>query len=159
MSSRLEGDWDKASLMLMWLPGAVADMFHAKLYETGELVLERIKEHIDRQDLGWVKLAKRTIDEKGHDKAYIDTGEFKEGLTVRRLSNTPKKSTILIGASPWKTHTDSGLKYTDLMIYLEYGSPKHKIPARPLIRPTWEEVEKEVKKEMIGVLGGVGKQW
>ena len=103
-----------------------------------------MKSHIDSQDLGWVKLADSTIELKGGDDTiYVETGELRNGLTVRRIKSTAKGSTIFVGASPWKRHS-GGMKMSDLLIWLEYGTDK--IPPRPLVQPTLEEVEDILKE-------------
>lgn len=112
--------------------------FEAQLYEDGEFVLEIMKDHIDNQDLSWTPLARRTVELKGGDTTiYVETGQLKDGLVVRRIKSSIRGSTIFIGASPWKRH-EGGMKMSDLMIWLEYGTDK--IPPRPLVQPTIEEV-------------------
>ena len=143
MASKLTGDWKKAGVMLQWLPASLSPICHARLYEDGKLVVKRMVEHIDKQDLPWKPLSDVTIERKGHDKIYVETGWLKENLSVRRMTTKPLRSTIFVGASPWKTHKPSGKKFSELMIMLEYGTDE--IPARPLIRPTWAEIEKEIK--------------
>ena len=91
---------------------------------------------------------------KGGDTTiYVDTGTLRNGLVVRRIKSSVKGSTIFVGASPWKRH-ESGVKMSELMIWLEYGTDK--IPPRPLIAPTKEEVEgilhkswKELMKDLL----------
>lgn len=144
MASKLTGDWKKAGVMLRWLPASLSPVCHARLYEDGKLVAERMVEHIDRQDLDWKPLSDVTIQIKGHSQVYVDSGWLKDNLDVRRMKTSPLKSTVYVGASPWKTHKPSGKKFSDLMIMLEYGTED--IPARPLVRPTWEEMEKEIKE-------------
>ena len=57
---------------------------------------------------------------------------------------SPKNGiTYFIGADAWTTHP-SGVKFSDLMIYLEYGTAN--MPARPLIRPTFDELQDTIKK-------------
>lgn len=114
-----------------------------KLYENGKLVLETMQGHIESQDLNWVPLSKSTVRQKGNDKIYIETGALKDGLGIRKIKSAKDDVTIFIGASPWKTHKPSGLKYSDLMMYLEYGTSK--IPPRPLVQPTYDELEKQLK--------------
>lgn len=141
---KLTGDWNKAGLFLQNLSVRIYPAFQAQLEEDGKLVLNKLQDHIDSQDLSWTPLAQRTIELKGGDSTiYVDTGTLKNGLTVRRVKSSVKGSTIFIGASPWKKHSPSGQRLSDLMIWLEYGTDK--IPPRPLIRPTIEEVEDIIK--------------
>jgi len=146
----LYGDWKRAGVVLKNLATKIAPIAQARLYEDGEMVLEKMKGHIDAQDLNWRPLADSTIAMKnGDDTIYVQTGWLKENLSVRRLKSSVKGSTIFIGASPWKTHP-SGVKFSDLMIYLEFGTVN--MPPRPLIRPTFEEVKKEIRKEWSEVI-------
>lgn len=148
--SKTTGDWHKAGIMLKWLPASLSTKAHDKLYADGEKVVKKMVEHIDKQDLNWQPLSEMTVRTKGNSQIYVDTGWLRDNLGVRRMTSNPLRSTIYIGASPWKTHKPSGKKFSSLMIDLEYGTPK--IPARPLIRPTWEEMEKEVKKGWLGFM-------
>lgn len=144
MNLTLRGDWNKAGVYLRNLAVRLKPTFEAQLWEDGQLVLEKMRGHIDDQDLNWTPLAERTIELKGGDDTiYVETGQLKDGLTVRRIKSSTKGSTIFIGASPWKRH-DSGMKMSDLMIWLEYGTDK--LPPRPLVQPTIEEVEDLLKK-------------
>ena len=140
----LTGDWNKAGVYLRNLAVKLKPSFEAQLWEDGQFVLQKIQEHIDNQDLNWTPLADRTIELKGGDDTiYVETGQLRDGLTVRRIKSSVKGSTLFIGASPWKKH-DSGMSMSDLMIWLEYGTDK--IPPRPLIEPTIEEVEDILKE-------------
>ena len=102
-----------------------------------------MQEHIENQDLNWKPLKERTVVLKGGDSTiYVETGQLKNGLTVRRIKSSVRGSTIFVGASPWKKH-EGGMKMSDLMIWLEYGTDK--LLPRPLVKPTIEEVEKTIK--------------
>lgn len=117
--------------------------FEAQLWEDGQLVLDKMRSHIDNQDLNWTPLAERTVELKGGDDTiYIETGALQSGLVVRRVKSTVKGSTLFIGASPWKRH-EGGMKMSELLIWLEYGTDK--IPPRPIVQPTIEEVEDLLK--------------
>ena len=154
LSLTLKGDWNKAGIYLRNLAVKLKPAFEVQLYEDGQFVLETMRGHIDNQDLSWTPLSERTIELKGGDDTiYVETGALRDGLVVRRIKSTVKGSTIFIGASPWKRH-EGGMKMSDLMIWLEYGTDK--IPPRPLVQPTIEEVEdilkkhwKELMKELI----------
>ena len=139
MKLEMTGDWNRAGLYMRNLAVKLKPAFEAQLWEDGQMVLEKMRGHIDSQDLSWTPLAERTIELKGGDDTiYVETGALKNGLTVRRIKSSARGSTIFIGASPWKRH-EGGMKMSDLMIWLEYGTDK--IPPRPLVRPTIEEVE------------------
>lgn len=144
MLLQLTGDWNKAGVHMKSLAVRLKPAFEAQLWEDGQLVLEKMRGHIDNQDLNWTPLAERTIALKGGDDTiYVETGELRNGLTVRRIKSTAKGSTIFVGASPWKRHS-GGMKMSDLLIWLEYGTDK--IPPRPLVQPTLEEVEDILKE-------------
>lgn len=143
MKLEMTGDWNRAGLYMRNLAVKLKPAFEAQLWEDGQMVLEKMRGHIDSQDLSWTPLAERTIELKGGDDTiYVETGALKNGLTVRRIKSSARGSTIFIGASPWKRH-EGGMKMSDLMIWLEYGTDK--IPPRPLVRPTIEEVEDIIK--------------
>lgn len=140
---KMTGDWNKAGIFMKTLAVRLRPAFELQLYKDGEFVLEKIKGHIESQDLNWTPLAERTIELKGGDDTiYIETGQLFNGLTVRRIKSTVKGSTIYVGASPWKKH-EGGMSMSDLMIWLEYGTDK--IPPRPVIQPTYEEVKDILK--------------
>ena len=143
MKLEMTGDWNRAGLYMRNLAVKLKPAFEAQLWEDGQMVLEKMRGHIDSQDLSWTPLSERTIELKGGDDTiYVETGALKNGLTVRRIKSSARGSTIFIGASPWKRH-EGGMKMSDLMIWLEYGTDK--IPPRPLVRPTIEEVEDIIK--------------
>ena len=143
MSLTLTGDWNRAGIYLKNLAVKLKPTFEAQLYEDGKLVLEKMRGHIDAQDLPWTPLSEKTIALKGGDDTiYVETGQLRDGLVVRRIKSTTKGSTIFVGASPWKRH-ESGMKMSELMLWLEVGTDK--IPPRPLVQPTIEEVEDILK--------------
>lgn len=144
------GDWSRAGAVLRGLSVNLFPSFKAQIREDGELVLKTIVGHIDRQDLNWTPLAERTIQLKNGDETiYVESGYLRDNLEVRKIKSSSKDVSYFVGASAWKT-TPSGLKFSDLMIWLEYGTDK--IPARPLIRPSWEEVEPILHKNWEKVL-------
>ena len=139
------GDWARAGATLKMLStGSIVPAFSAQMREDGELILEKLLEHIELQDLNWTPLSETTIAQKGHDTIYVETGFLRDNLKVRKVRAPKNGLTYFIGADAWTIHKPSGLKFSDLMIYLEYGTEK--IPARPLIRPTMQEVEKTIQR-------------
>lgn len=143
LSLKMTGDWNRAGIHLQNLAVKLRPAFQAQFDEDGEFVLKTMQGHIDKQDLSWTPLAERTIELKGGDTTiYVETGALRNGLSVRRIKSSVNGSTIFVGASPWKRH-EGGMKLSDLLIWLEYGTDK--IPPRPLVQPTMKEVEKVLK--------------
>lgn len=143
LSLKMTGDWNRAGIHLQNLAVKLRPAFQAQFDEDGEFVLKTMQGHIDKQDLSWIPLAERTIELKGGDTTiYVETGALRNGLSVRRIKSSVNGSTIFVGASPWKRH-EGGMKLSDLLIWLEYGTDK--IPPRPLVQPTMKEVEKVLK--------------
>lgn len=139
------GDWTKAGMVLQALSsGSIVPAYTARLKEDGELVLERLRGHIANQDLHWTPLSDSTVALKnGDDTIYVETGFLRDNLKVRKVKSPKNGVTFFIGADAWTKHKPSGLKFSDLMIYLEYGTAR--IPPRPLIRPTMDEVEQTLR--------------
>lgn len=136
------GDWTRAGVVLQGLSVNLFPAFKAQILEDGEMIVETLKGHIEAQDLPWAPLADRTIAIKGHDTIYIETGYLMNNIKVRKVRSVANGLTIFVGANPW-TRSPKGDKLSDLMIWLEYGTSK--MPPRPLIRPTWDEVEPILK--------------
>lgn len=156
MSLQLTGDWNRAGVYLRNLAVRLKPAFEAQIWEDGQFVLEKMRGHIDNQDLSWTPLAERTVELKGGDTTiYVETGELRNGLTVRRIKSSVKGSTIFVGASPWKRHK-GGMKMSELMIWLEYGTDK--LPPRPLVQPTIEEVEDLLKKNWVDLMRELVKE-
>lgn len=136
---KLTGDWNRAGLYMQNLAVKLKPSFEAQIWSDGHFVLEKMQGHIDSQDLGWTPLSPHTIELKGGDSTIlVETGALRNGLTVRRIKSTASGSTIFVGASPWKGHP-SGMSMSTLMIWLEGGTDR--MPPRPLIKPTIEEVK------------------
>lgn len=132
------GDWTRAGVVLQGLSVNIFPAFQAQILADGEMIVETLQGHIKAQDLPWAPLSERTIAIKGNDTIYIDTGILMNSIKVRRIRSVANGITIFVGANPW-TRSSGGHKLSDLMIWLEYGTSK--MPPRPLIRPTWDEVE------------------
>jgi hypothetical protein len=149
------GQWTKAGVVLQALQLNLYPAFVAQIQEDGELILQRLLGHIEAQDLSWTPLAKSTIELKhGDTTIYVETGYLSENLEVRKIKAPKNGFTLFIGASAWKK-TEEGVKLSDLMIWLEHGTDK--IPPRPLIRPTWEEVRPIIQEHWREILKDLKK--
>lgn len=150
---RKYGDWARADVVLRGLSKNMTAVFKATVDKNGELIREKLVGHIDSQDLNWTPLSEKTIAlKKGNSTIYVETGTLKEGIVCRRISAPSLGYSLAIGCNPWSRNSD-GTKLSDIMIYLEYGTSQ--IPARPLLRPTWDEVKSVVKNDLRKALKGM----
>lgn len=155
----LYGQWKSAGITLRNLSQNIKPKAEKQLKEDAEFIQEKLIGHIDNQDLPWSSLSPITVRIKKSSKIYIDTGTLKDNIKVRGIKSSVNKSTIFIGANSYTTHGPSGMRMSQLMNILEYGSKY--TPPRPLIRPTWNEVKpliesrwkktfvEELKKEIV----------
>ena len=150
MGCTMYGDWARAGVILKRLAVNLNPFAKGMLYEDGQLVLETIQGHIDNQDLNWIPLANSTVKAKGSDDIYVETGSLRNGLTVRKIKSSKDDLVLFVGASPWKRHAPSGKKMSEILIFLEYGTSR--IPPRPLVEPTFEEVKSKIQKEWRGAI-------
>lgn len=150
------GDWARAGTVLRGLSsrgGRVTKAFKATVDRDGNIIKEKLVGHIDAQDLNWKPLSPHTIELKhGNSTVYVETGTLKKNIRARRISAPSNGYSLFIGCAP-QAHNKDGSKLSDIMIYLEYGTSK--IPARPLIRPTWDEVKGQIKNDMRKTLRGL----
>lgn len=140
-----QGDWKKCGMLFKALSVKLYPAFQGRLYEDSKFVVEKMQGHIDRQDLDWIPLSDITVRLKQDEKIYVETGYLRDNIGVRKIKSSKSDVTYFIGASPWKTHPASGKKFSEIMAYMEYGTATQ--PGRPLIRPTYDEVKSQFKKE------------
>ena len=138
------GDWAKVRHVLGYGLPKLAPHLLGKMDEYGNLALEIIGGHINRQSLPWTPLSEETVRIKGHDKIYVETGVLSNGLEVKKFGAGGNE--VFIGFSDGVTH-ESGLSFATLMVYNEYGTVNS--PARPLIRPSFEETRELIKKDLM----------
>lgn len=144
------GEWTKAGVILQALATKITPSFSAQLQKDGDFILEKLQGHIDSQDLDWTPLSESTVAMKNGDETiYVETGYLRNNLKVRKVKSPSHGVTFFVGASAWDK-TPCGVKLSDLMIWLEYGTAN--IPARPLIRPTMNEVEDVLRKNWENLL-------
>ena len=138
------GDWAKVKHVLGYNFPRLAPYVQGKMDEYGNLALEIIKGHINNQSLPWTPLSKDTVRIKGHGDIYVETGTLSNGLEIKKFGVGGNE--VFIGFSDGIKH-ESGLSFATLMIYNEYGTVNS--PARPLIRPSFEETKKLVRKDLM----------
>ena len=143
--SKLIGEWQTAGVTIDFLGKRLTDCATNAMKEAGEDLADVMRGHIDKQDLGWTPLAEYTVRMKGSDVIYIETGDlYRNAFKVRQLKATKKGSSFFVGANPWTKHKPSGQKMNVVLTELEYGTEK--IPPRPIVRPSYEEFQRQLPK-------------
>lgn len=144
------GDWAKAAIVLRGMANNLTPAFTAQLNADGEFVLETLKGHILVQDLKWQPLSPNTRKREGYlgdDFIYYDTGFMYDNLRVLKVNSRKNGASFFIGANRDVKYHTGDARYEsseepllrDVLVWMEYGTEKQ--PARPLFRPTWEEVK------------------
>jgi len=147
------GDWEETRMRLREIRRKkVATAVNKELRNLGRATVKLIKEHIDKQDLDWIPLSSSTINTKGHDSVYLETGTFRNSIKYRIQS--PSVQAAILDIKPEGDHP-SGLPIEVLSRYLEYGTSR--IPARPLWRPSFEEMKRLPEfDELLEALSNLG---
>lgn len=136
------GDWSAVeSIMSRWGHNVIPEM-QREMEESGELIVERLKAHIAAQDLGWAPLAPSTVAKTG-SQIYVDSGALSNSFESKPISGF---GDITIKIGPEGGHP-SGYSAQTIMQWMEFGNSKQ--PARPLMRPTWDEMRPVVLAKLM----------
>lgn len=137
---KFTGDWNRLKKSLSrrnvkQLTGAVD--------EQAKVLQKTIQGHIDKQDLGWSPLSKNTIRLKhGNSTIYVETGTLRNSVETTKISSSDTYYSVGVRVKEGKS-ARSGESLANIMNYMEYGTARQ--PARPLIRPSWEEKRSSIK--------------
>lgn len=161
------GDWDVTLSMAQHLHDDVTDANKVVLKNIALMAESIAVKHIRNQDLRWAPLSPRYAAWKKKNrrsyKIYISTSDFMQSVT----SQVNSFGTQSVAGVFKKSRNRDGQVIADIGKMLEWGSIKKGIPARPLWRPTYEEVRRylmanpefanEVLKRVLARTGGKGK--
>lgn len=144
MTVSLTGDWNKLQRVLAKLL-KIMPVAKAKLYEDGKVAIEQLQGHIDSQDLPWKELSDITVRLKQDERVYLDTGGLKDSIGMYEITSNDKEVKFFVGASPYATNPDTGERYSDIMLYMEYGTATQ--VGRPLVQPTYEDIKGKLRSQ------------
>jgi len=132
------GNWEGFSLWVAWAQaGGYIENAQDHLRDTGEAVRKLIRGHISSQDMGWKKLADRTIRQKGHGIVYKETSAYARRIRVTSLR---RKYGATVKVTPGtQVYRRSGKTAAEIAFENEYGNSK--TPARPIWRPVYMEMQ------------------
>jgi hypothetical protein len=114
--------------------------------------------HLRNQDLGWKPLSERyrkrktgersrTRNDGGRDKRFKKMSEkilIATSSYLQAITSWVKKETVYVGVKRGVTN-ENGQEIGNIAKVHEYGSVAKNIPARPLWKPTFEEMQIEIK--------------
>lgn len=129
---RAVGDWRGANAMFRNFSRDIKRAFKSSQENVAKKLLRKVKGHLKKQDLGWVPLSQKTIDRKGHAIALIDSGAYYRSIKFWQVSYT-----VYVGVRRGVLNSD-GNEIARIAVWQEYGT--RYIPARPLWRPSIEEI-------------------
>lgn len=152
------GQWDEANKALSTLASDLSPTLKAVVSDSGELVLDKLRGHIYSGDLGWTPLSPDTIRIKhGNSTILVETGTLANSFTVQKF-DLGTGINVFVGI-PQGTSHPSGISADTLMLWIEQGTSR--MPARPLIAPTLDEVAQELSNKwwsaMKTFIGGLCK--
>ena len=155
---QMNGDWHKVAQALFELTHKLNPTFTAEITDSGELVLDKLRGHIYSGDLGWTPLSPDTIRLKnGNSTILVETGTLANSFKVQKFDFGTGVN-VFVGI-PEGTPHPSGVNADTLMLWIEKGTSR--MPARPLIEPTLEEVAEELPQKWWNTikkfLGGLGR--
>lgn len=140
----MTGMWSEANKALHKLARDLNPTLTAELKDNGEIVLDKIRGHIYSGDLGWTPLSPDTIRLKNGDSTIlVETGTLANSFKVQKFDFGTGVN-IFVGI-PSDTPHPSGVSADKIMMWIEEGTSR--MPARPLIGPTLDEVAEELPKK------------
>jgi len=143
----LTGDWEGFKRRLTGLSKRLLTEVGRATAENLQLTESTVVGHLVKQDLRWKPLSKRYRRyklgrKKGgrlSEKTLIATGKYRQAITSEQLS--PFEG--VVGVKKTVAYR-GGEKVANIGLVHEFGTKDRRVPARPLWRPTVEEVEEEV---------------
>lgn len=144
MSNSITGDWDKIQKFCNSFGKDLEKEGKKYISEQSKMVQQTVQDKIKSGE-GMKALKPSTIAKKGSDRPLIETGTLLDSISVEinGLSFTVKPT----GDNP------SGLTNEQQAIYHEFGTER--IPPRPFMRPSYEEVEPKLKEEISEVVSNI----
>ena len=145
----MNGDWHRANVALNKLATELNPTLKAEITSEGELVLDKLRGHIYSGDLGWTPLSPDTIRIKhGDTTILVETGTLANSFAVQKF-DFGLGVNVFVGIPSGTSHP-SGVSADTLMLWIEQGTSR--MPARPLIRPTLDEVITELPQKWWSVI-------
>nr|BDD48157.1 hypothetical protein 1 [bacterium] len=142
--SQLTGEWKGFENDLVRLKTTLLTKLKLATVQNAEITKKSVVKHLQNQDLGWDKLSKKYLARKKKQglstATLIATSQLMQSITTQASSN---KMSAFVGVLRTAKRRGGGKAVLIAAIH-EFGSKRRKIPARPLFRPTLQEVKPQI---------------
>lgn len=132
------GDWDKVNEIIAKVASKIEQAKESFVKELGDNTLQKLKGHIEAQDLAWRPLSKAYLDLKesqGYPSdTWVRTGKLYDSLSIIKIQQG-----VCVGV-PEGEKTEDGEEMSMIAAVHEFGALSVGIFERPLFRPTMEEM-------------------
>lgn len=140
----LTGDWAQATAFFNTLPYSLVAGANSLVESQGNFLAQELKDHIWKQDLGWVPLAEATVLKKeiigASQLTLVEWGTFAESITANVFVSGDDISVYVYAAGEnLRAPNDK------IAMWHEFGTSR--MPARPLFNPTFNENEALLKSQ------------
>jgi len=147
---RKTGDWNKVRRNILSLPKSVPKIQREFLTQVGlkgqRIAVEKLsaKRNSDIKPPLSSEYQEQKKKQGYSNLTLVRTNTMRQAITLKVV----KKDTVFFGVLRGVKHKN-GEDLVNIAKIHEFGSPSRNIPARPLWKPTLEEVKKWVEKEKI----------
>jgi len=142
--NQLTGRWQEFENDMVRLKANILAKLKLATLQNAEITKKGVVKHLQNQDLGWNKLNKKYLARKKKQGlstvTLIATSQLMQSITTQSSSN---KMSAFVGVLRTAKRRGGGKAVLIAAIH-EFGSKRRKIPARPLFRPTLQEVKPQI---------------
>ena len=140
---KLEGNWESMSWMMKTMPLEIKQSYIKAQTTMAKRLRKIIREHINNNDMGWASLHKKTIERKGHNRPWYDTGSIYNNISI-----ITKGTNVFVGVKEGLMSDDGRRSLAGIAGAMEYGTGK--MTARPLFLPSSREIDQRYMQRVFG---------
>lgn len=144
MNNSVTGDWDDIQKFCKNFGKEFEKEGSKYIEEQSKMVKDTVQRRIKNGE-GMKALKPNTIKKKGSSKPLIETGTLLDSISIEI-----KGLSLKVGPTG---NNPSGLSNEEQALYHEFGTQR--IPPRPFMRPSYEEVEPKLKDEICEVVSNI----
>jgi hypothetical protein len=151
--SKKEGPWKETIAELLAMGGEMDEALILATRQNAEMLKDTIVGHFEDQDLGWAPLSPRYAAKKkkrGRSAILIDSGTLLQSVNYE-ISADGKEAIVGVNRKAGKKGADAVL----VGAVMEYGSGARNIPARPFLKPSFQEKEDAMRQNYIKKINAV----